>query len=136
MRPIDNQDHCPDCRLPSSPPPAFGSTLPTSPHRPRSEELWASPQRLRYLRSLAPETLLGPPAETGLCCASVKVIHEPTSSGFLTETAAPVHPDSSAASGPGPGHGSQDVPLGHGKLHKASNFLQGFRRIVHSFHFF
>jgi len=30
------------------------ATPPHSPaHRPRSEELWASPQRLRYLRSLS-----------------------------------------------------------------------------------
>ena len=41
------------------PVPASPTTRPTqnhSPtHRPRPEELWASPQRLRYLRSLAPE---------------------------------------------------------------------------------
>lgn len=73
---------------------------------------------------------------SGLRCASLKSIHESTFSRFLTETAAPLHPDSSAASGPGPGHGGQDVPLGHGILHKASDFLQDFRRIVHSFHFF
>lgn len=29
-------------------------------HRPRSEELWASPQRLRYLRSLSLENHCGP----------------------------------------------------------------------------
>jgi hypothetical protein len=32
-------------------------------HRPRPEELWASPQRLRYLRTLTPEIHPGQPAK-------------------------------------------------------------------------
>jgi len=62
MRPNDKQDHRPDCRLSSFTPSSPGTTAPVTPHRPRPDELWASPQRLRYLRSLTPETPPGHPA--------------------------------------------------------------------------
>lgn len=43
-------------------PPSSGSTLRAAEPRHRQDELWASPQRRRYLRSLPPEA----PAPNGL----------------------------------------------------------------------
>lgn len=71
MRSPFKPDPRPDCRLSSfTTPSAFftpsssGTPSAVPPHRLRPEELWASPQRLRYLRTLAPEPPLShPPAE-------------------------------------------------------------------------